>query len=120
MTHLPKSGRGGARPGTGGARPGAGRPKGSRNRTTVAGLEAAKPLGERALKVLEELMDNPDTPPQTRAVAASYVLDRVYGRPRQALDVTEHKPEYVSYERPLTPAEWAAEFGDDATKHTEH
>ena len=80
--------------GRGGKRPGAGRPKGVRNKVTVAQLdgvqtltELAREMTEAALSVLESIMNSPDVTPTARVAAANALLDRAWGRPAQRLDV---------------------------------
>lgn len=41
-----------------------------------------------AVKTLVEIAENPDAPPSARTTAAQYLLDRGWGRPAQAVEVT--------------------------------
>jgi len=84
----------------GGARPGAGRkPKSAKAleaqlvATALVG-SVAEPLNrvepassaEYALSVIDRVMRDPQTEPDLRLRAASAMLDRVFGRPRQAVE----------------------------------
>lgn len=110
---LPKSGRGGRRPNQrGGKRPGAGRPKGSRNKRTLDGVEVTAELGKEAIGVLRSLMRDSKTPPAVRATVCAIIADRVYGRPRQAVEVDINRPQFVFTERPMSPQEWVRQFGE--------
>lgn len=71
----------------GGARPGAGRPKGRKNRRTLEIEAAAKKYANDALKALVEVAKTGSTE-GARVSAAVALLDRGYGRPRQALEHT--------------------------------
>lgn len=78
----------------GGRRPGAGRPPGRQNRATLAQkgtLEAlARSYGPAALRALADIAANSESP-AARVAAATAILDRGYGKPRQAADL---KPEH--------------------------
>lgn len=74
-----------------------GRPKGSKNFDKAlanVGLSheeynaACRSHGPRALEVIAEIMNNADAPPQIRLAAAGTLLDRGYGRPHQAVELT--------------------------------
>lgn len=78
--------------GHGGARPGAGRPKGSRNKATLAraaglpdAVAAARTYAAQAFDVLAEVMGDTEAPASARVKAATELLNRAYGRP-PALD----------------------------------
>jgi hypothetical protein len=75
----------------GGARPGAGRPKGVVNRATAAQKgtleELARTHTETALNVLVQVAQASESD-AARVSAATALLDRGYGRPRQAVDVS--------------------------------
>lgn len=65
----------------GGKRPGAGRPRGSRNRATVAAggrtlTELARDLSPSMLGVLAKIAADPTMSPSARVAAANSVLDR--------------------------------------------
>jgi hypothetical protein len=74
----------------GGARPGAGRPKGVVNRATVAQKgtleELARTHTEVALGVLVQVAQASESD-SARVSAAMALLDRGYGKPRQAVEV---------------------------------
>ena len=74
--------------GHGGRRKGAGRPRGSRNKATLAreaglpdAVEAAREIAGEAFGVLAEAMADGKAPWAVRVKAAGIVLDRAYGRP---------------------------------------
>lgn len=71
----------------GGVRPGAGRPKGVPNKTTIELKGMAQEYTQQALQTLAHVMVNGESE-QARVGAANALLDRGYGRPSQALDVT--------------------------------
>lgn len=73
--------------GVGGARPGAGRPKGKVNKATAEIAEAAREMGGDMLAVLKSIAQDEDASVAARVSAASAVLDRGYGKPKQALDL---------------------------------
>ena len=82
--------------GRGGRRRGAGRPNGARNKATLAREAGAKSLTElarekteRALEVLESIMDDETAPASVRAKVAIALLDRAYGRPAQGVRVDD-------------------------------
>ena len=89
--------------GRGGRRRGAGRPNGARNKATLAREAGAKSLTElarekteRALEVLESIMNDEKATPSVRAKVAIALLDRAYGRPAQRTSVEdEPDPETV-------------------------
>jgi hypothetical protein len=71
----------------GGRRPGAGRKPGL-SRRTIEAVRAMAPVGERALGVLVEAMQDPKAPWSCRIQAASILCDRAYGRsPQNELSV---------------------------------
>jgi hypothetical protein len=71
----------------GGSRPGAGRPKGRRDAKTLEIQAAAKEYAGDALAALAEVALNGKSE-GARVSAASALLDRGYGRPRQAIEHT--------------------------------
>ena len=82
--------------GRGGRRRGAGRPNGARNKATLAREAGAKSLTElarekteRALEVLESIMNDETAPPSVRAKVAIALLDRAHGRPAQRTSVED-------------------------------
>ena len=85
--------------GKGGRRRGAGRPKGARNKATLARGSGAKSLTElaqekteNALNVLESIMNDEKAPASVRVSAANSLLDRAHGRPVPGVRV-EDEPE---------------------------
>lgn len=68
----------------GGKRTGAGRPKGAANKATADIREAAQEYTELALQVLVEVAQTGDSA-SARVSAANAILDRAYGKPKQAL-----------------------------------
>jgi hypothetical protein len=84
----------------GGKRPGAGRPKGALNRATIenkANIEQlARAHTEVALRTLVEIATKESAGESARVSAATAILDRGYGKPRQSVegqidsDVTHH------------------------------
>jgi len=79
----------------GGARPGAGRKRGKVGKAKRELAEMAKEHAEAALLTLVEIAAS-DAAPSARVSAATAILDRAYGKPRQAL---EHS---ATVEDPLT------------------
>lgn len=75
----------------GGARPGSGRPKGSKNRATIAHRltisEAAQSHTDVALQALVDIATRGESE-AARVSAASHLLDRGYGRPPQSIETT--------------------------------
>jgi hypothetical protein len=69
----------------GGPRPGAGRPKGRKNAATLEIEAAAKAHANDALKALLHVAQKSQND-SARVAAATAILDRAYGRPRQALE----------------------------------
>ena len=74
----------------GGKRKGAGRPPGSRNRATGAQKttlsELARDYTDLALSTLAEIASNGESE-SARVAAATALLDRGYGRPRQSVEM---------------------------------
>lgn len=73
------------RHGPGGRRPGAGRPKGRKNARTLEIEAAAKKYAADALKALHHVATK-GLNESARVGAATALLDRGYGRPRQSLE----------------------------------
>lgn len=71
--------------GRGGARPGAGRPKGRKDAKTLEIEAAARAHAGDALAALVDVALN-GTTEGARVSAATALLDRGYGRPRQAVE----------------------------------
>ena len=76
----------------GGKRDGAGRKPGSLNRATIERertlMEAAKGYTDEALATLAAIMRDTAQPGPARVSAANAILDRGYGKPRQAVEHT--------------------------------
>jgi hypothetical protein len=70
----------------GGKREGAGRKPGQVPAARRELMEMAKDHADRALAVLVEVMDNNQESGATRANAATAILDRAYGKPRQMIE----------------------------------
>ena len=94
--------------GKGGRRRGAGRPKGARNKATLARATGAKSLTElaqekteNALEVLESIMNDENAPASVRVSAANALLDRAHGRPAPGARV-EDDPEPEPAEERVT------------------
>lgn len=71
----------------GGKREGAGRPNGAATKTGLELREAAQAYTDDALTVLAEIMGDKEQPAASRVSAASAILDRGHGKPKQAVDV---------------------------------
>jgi len=71
----------------GGKREGAGRPKGVPNKATADVKEAAQAFTADALNTLASIMRNDQQPAAARVAAASAILDRGHGKPKQSLDL---------------------------------
>lgn len=71
----------------GGARPGAGRKKGSVSKAKRDLMAMAKDHAEAALGVLVSVAENKEASDAARVSAATAILDRGYGKPRQAVDI---------------------------------
>lgn len=76
--------------GIGGRRPGAGRPFGSPNKLTRPLKELAALHSEDCIAVLVELRDHAEAE-QVRLAAATALLDRGHGKPRQEVDLTQNE-----------------------------
>lgn len=72
----------------GGKRPGAGRKKGSLNKTTADVKVLAQQYGDDAIKALADIAMSPDQPAAARVSAANALLDRGFGKPTQAVELT--------------------------------
>lgn len=69
----------------GGKRPGAGRKRGGKNAATLEIEAAAKRYAGDALKALVHVAKQSESD-SARVAAASALLDRAYGKPRQSLE----------------------------------
>ena len=72
-------------PGRGGKRPGAGRPKGKVSEATLLLKDKLEPHIDMAIKVLVDAAEGGDTD------CAKDILNRYYGKPRQAVEVDQRK-----------------------------
>ncbi|WP_454911130.1 hypothetical protein [Stutzerimonas chloritidismutans] len=70
----------------GGKREGAGRPAGRRNKVTADIKEIAQSFGEEAIKSLVEIVRDGEAPHAARVSAVKELLDRGYGKAKQALE----------------------------------
>lgn len=64
----------------GGKRPGSGRKRGVLNKTTISLKNMASKYTEEAIRVLVEVMRDPETPPAVKVQAADRLLDRSHGK----------------------------------------
>jgi hypothetical protein len=80
MTNEPKRG---------GRRQGAGRPPGTPNKATASLKKMAGEYTSEAVKVLVQVMRDPESPPAVKVQAADKLLDRGHGRPAIAIDPVE-------------------------------
>jgi hypothetical protein len=71
----------------GGSRPGAGRKPGVPNSRTTERMKYLGPVGERALGVLVDAMQNPKAPWSCRIQATSLVADRAFGGAPQSVSL---------------------------------
>lgn len=71
----------------GGARPGSGRPKGRKSAKTLEIEAAAREYRDDALKALAHVMAESEND-SARVSAANSLLDRGFGKPRQAVEHT--------------------------------
>ena len=78
------------RTGRGGAREGAGRPVGAPNKITRPLKELAAQYSEDSIHTLVALRDHAESE-QVRLQAATALLDRGHGRPRQEVDLTQNQ-----------------------------
>lgn len=72
----------------GGRRPGAGRKPGRVSAAKRDIAERAKTHGDAALNALVSIMGDDEAPHSARVSAANAILDRGYGKPRQAVEVS--------------------------------
>lgn len=74
--------------GHGGRRPGAGRKRGYVSQAKRDIAERAKEHGDAALGVLVKIAKDEQQPAAARVSAANAILDRGYGKPMQAVEMT--------------------------------
>lgn len=72
----------------GGARPGAGRRPGSATKATADVIALAQQHGDKAIKALVEIATSDKQPAAARVSAANALLDRGFGKPSQAVELT--------------------------------
>ena len=104
--------------GHGGKRPGAGRPKGRRNRATLAreaglpdAVEAARALVDDVWEMLGAVVRDPEAPAAARVRAGLAILDRAYGKPPlpKTRSVALLTPEEIEARRAEREAERASD-----------
>lgn len=81
VTDKPKSKRGGARKG-------AGRKPGVVSQAKLTLAEQARIYGPDLIKALYQIAMDEEAPPNARVSAANSILDRAYGKPLNAMEVT--------------------------------
>ena len=64
----------------------------------------ARSYGKSMIKVLHGLATNDETPPATRALAANSLLDRGYGKPMQAVALTDEDGQALDFTISFVPA----------------
>lgn len=74
--------------GHGGARPGTGRKKGETTKAKLTLIDMAKGHAEDALQTLVDIAKGAEFPPASRVSAAIAILDRGYGKPTQAVEMS--------------------------------
>jgi hypothetical protein len=84
--------------GKGGKRDGAGRPAGAINKATADIKALAQEYGEDAIRELATLMTTSESH-QARIAAAKELLDRAYGKSRQAVDLGGPEGGPLQFER---------------------
>lgn len=72
----------------GGARPGAGRRKGATDKLKADVKALASEYGAAAIKALAEIATGGNQPAAARVSAANALLDRGFGKPSQAVELT--------------------------------
>jgi hypothetical protein len=77
-----------AKDGRGGARKGAGRKAGVVSQAKRTFAEAARENADAAMTVLLSVARNPKAPAAARVSAANAIIDRAYGKPLSAVEVT--------------------------------
>lgn len=94
--------------GHGGSRPGAGRPPGAKNRATKDAKaqlsEMARALVPDVLRVFHEILLNEEQSGPARVAAGNAILDRAYGRARQASDDDDDEAPPLSIKIDVRPA----------------
>jgi hypothetical protein len=86
-----------------------GRQKGTPNKATADVKEAAQAFTADAISTLAEIMKSPEHPAAARVSAASALLDRGHGKPKQSVDLDANVVlNDVSAEPEVSEAEWTA------------
>src|ERR1700694_4798812 len=81
----------------GGVRPGSGRPKGSPNKATLEFRNYVREHTDRAVDLYVEVMDNTKLPYALRMEAASWLVERGYGKAPQQITGPNEGPVQVEY-----------------------
>jgi len=81
-----------------------GRVKGSPNKATLQIKELARVHAEEAIRTLAELLTTAESE-QARIAAAKELLDRGFGRPMQAVEVSGPDGGAIEVDSTLTPSE---------------
>ena len=88
-------------------------PESIETRQTIADVrEAAKALTPKALVTLERVMDDPKAPHSARVSAATHVLDRGWGRPKEIVDATVKRTSIEDFVKAIERAEAAEAFSE--------
>lgn len=75
---------------------------------------------EDAIRIISDLMRDPENPPSVRLGAAEYLVDRCYGKPAQAIHVSESGAydDAIVSAMALLDAAVTAAAGEEKTKGT--
>ena len=87
-THRNQDASGKPKPVHGGAREGAGRKRGVVSQIKLSMAERAREHAPDALRALYEIAIDKDVHPGARVSAANSIIDRAYGRPLSAMQIT--------------------------------
>lgn len=82
----------------GGKRPGAGRKPGKVGAAKRALADMAKDHAEAAMATLAAIHSDTTAPPAARVTAATAILDRAYGKPHQAVEVSGKDGKPIEHE----------------------
>jgi len=71
-------------------------------------IERAREIGPKAIDMIVTIMDDVTAEPRVRLDAAKYIVDRGYGKPYQAIELTgtDKGPLRVVSGAPLTEEQW--------------
>lgn len=100
----------------GGRRPGAGRPPGAPNKLSRPLKEAAALHTEGCLETLVRLRDTAESE-QVQLAAATALLDRGHGRPRQELELSKKEGITVVIARERAPIDAKPLLTDERSEH---